>query len=1180
MKVTFTNRHWLAFAMLWAFSGLWAQQLTPLDMAHRYLQENYKQWNLTESDVSDVRVNDYYTNDKTGISYVYFLQTYQDIGVYNAILNVHLKGGKVVHHGNRFVSNLAEKVNTTVPALTAESAVLKVAAHYGVPTGQTPRLLSQEGQRFTFEKGEMAREDIPVELLLQPKDGEVRLAWNMVFVPVGTHDRWNVSVDAVSGEIIHEYNWTVYCNLPDEGGYLAADRNYCPEEAHQHGTATMDMNLLSDGAKYNVWPSPYESPIHGPRTLVEDPADVDASPYGWHDVDGSPGHEFTITRGNNAWAYQDRDDNLFSLGDEPDGGDSLLFDFPWQFDWEPQQYLDAAVTNLFYWSNLMHDFSWHMGFDELAGNFQQNNYGNGGLDGDAIEARAQAGANTGSENNAFYSGGADGSGASINMFIWNTGGDVLTVDEPASVAGPIATGAAAGGWGDGAQVSDVPVTGEVVIVNDGVDDPFATDGCEDLLNADELVGKIALIDRGGCEFGCKALRAQEAGAIGVIICNFEDALIGMAGGQCGPDVQIPTLFASSVSCQTIRQFAGNGLKVTMVAPGQLIPMSFDGDLDNGIIAHEYGHGISGRSTGGPSVNCLGNAEQMGEGWSDFMTLVTAVQPGDTGEMPRGVGTYTQREDTNGRGIRTFPYSTDMNVNPHTYADIASLSIPHGVGSVWCAMLWDMYWAFVDEYGWDPDIYNGTGGNNMAVRLVFEAMKIQPCSPGFVDGRDAILAADELLYDGANQCMIWEVFARRGLGYSADQGDSDNAADGVEAFDPHPFCVPELKITKEATELIKAGDEIEVTVRVIHHKPEPVTGVVVTDELPVGLTYVPGSANIDPVVNGNLLSFELGDLDFDVERVITYRLKSDPLIFSQQQFIDDVPDEFAEDNWEVSFQDPAPPVIWEIQDLMAHSGSWSWGVEDVDVETRQLLQFAVPWEVTGDQPVLRFWHNYNTETGADGGLVDISTDGGTTWKVLDDEMFKNGYPFGIQYGTFVVPNLSAFSGNSGGWIPTYIDLSEYAGQEILFRFRFGTDDNTAGFGWFIDDVEFMDMRNYNSEVCATSNEGDHVCAIAPDRGTIVDSQLGPDATTDQLEDVEVTIFPNPAHDFLNISLSSENQKDLTISVTTLDGRDVLVKQVDLFGQANLPLNVSQLPAGFYMVKVFSKEGMLVKKIAIQ
>ena len=58
---------------------------------------------------------------------------------------------------------------------------------------------------------------------------------------------------------------------------------------------------------------------------------------------------------------------------------------------------------------------------------------------------------------------------------------------------------------------------------------------------------------------------------------------------------------------------------------------------------------------------------------------------------------------------------------------------------------------------------------MAIALVTEGLKLQPCNPGFVDGRNAILDADVALYGGANQCLIWEAFAKRGLGVSAEQG---------------------------------------------------------------------------------------------------------------------------------------------------------------------------------------------------------------------------------------------------------------------------------------------------------------------------------------------------------------------------------------------------------------------------
>src|SRR5690554_3923879 len=87
---------------------------------------------------------------------------------------------------------------------------------------------------------------------------------------------------------------------------------------------------------------------------------------------------------------------------------------------------------------------------------------------------------------------------------------------------------------------------------------------------------------------------------------------------------------------------------------------------------------------------------------------------------------------------------------------------------------------------DPDVYNGTGGNNIAMHLVIQGLKLQGCNPGFVDGKNAILQADQLLYNGENTCLIWEVFANRGLGFSADQGSRNSRTDQTEAFDLPPF----------------------------------------------------------------------------------------------------------------------------------------------------------------------------------------------------------------------------------------------------------------------------------------------------------------------------------------------------------------------------------------------------------
>ncbi|MCB0456646.1 MAG: M36 family metallopeptidase, partial [Flavobacteriaceae bacterium] len=174
-----------------------------------------------------------------------------------------------------------------------------------------------------------------------------------------------------------------------------------------------------------------------------------------------------------------------------------------------------------------------------------------------------------------------------------------------------------------------------------------------------------------------------------------------------------------------------------------------------------------------------------EGWSDYLGLMLTMHSGDQAEDIRGMAFYASG---NPNGIREAPYSTDFGINDYTYADInGNVSVPHGVGFVWSTMLWEMTWDLIDQYGFDPDIYNGTGGNNIALQLVMDGMKLQPCGPGFVDGRDAILEADALSNGGANYCLIWNAFARRGLGLSASQGSPSSISDGTEAFDVPAEC---------------------------------------------------------------------------------------------------------------------------------------------------------------------------------------------------------------------------------------------------------------------------------------------------------------------------------------------------------------------------------------------------------
>lgn len=212
----------------------------------------------------------------------------------------------------------------------------------------------------------------------------------------------------------------------------------------------------------------------------------------------------------------------------------------------------------------------------------------------------------------------------------------------------------------------------------------------------------------------------------------------------------------------------------------------DAALASGIVSELYFFGTASRLVGGPAApNCLNAAESGGMqwGWADWFDLVMTAIPSDLASTPRGIGTYLLGQPSTSPGFRPKAYSTDFGVNNFTYGNIPVQTV-QTVGAVWGTMLWDLYWELVSAHGFNPNLHDSwsTGGNILALQLILDAMKLVPCNPGFVDGRNAILIADQALTGGANRCAIWRAFARRGLGSSASQGLVTSLNDGVQAFD--------------------------------------------------------------------------------------------------------------------------------------------------------------------------------------------------------------------------------------------------------------------------------------------------------------------------------------------------------------------------------------------------------------
>jgi extracellular elastinolytic metalloproteinase len=744
---------------------------------------------LAEADLSDVAITSELLSPHSGVTHVYVQQQYRGVPVNGAVANVNVAAdGSVLSLGSSFVGNLALAVSSTSATRGPADAAAAAAQDANLSPTEPFAVVEARGgarQETLLSDGGVATGPVTASLVYQPVGpGEVRLGW-LVELEAVAGGAWHTVVDGSTGAVIHAFDLVDYDHWPapfvtDAPGEIVIGKP-AGVVAFSEAVAAEQPGPITNA--YRVFAIPKESPSDGPRTLEINPADPLASPFGWHDTDGAPGPEFTITRGNNVHAGVDLvAPNGIDPGGEAEGGPDLVFDFPLDLTQGPETYRPFAVTNLFYWNNLVHDMFYQYGFTEEAGNFQVNNYGRttfAGGDNDDVRAEAQDFSGT---NNANFFTPADGLRPRMQMFIWTspTPNEVVVASGGAAGTYP-ASGAAFGPTFAAAG----PKTGSVVPVVSSTGTPG--EGCGPLANAAEIAGNIAMADRGTCPFVDKVQNAQNAGAIAVIMANnVAGAPITMGGASA--TIVIPSGMISLDNANLLR--ANLPLVATVQAGAGAV--NRDSDLDAGVIAHEYGHGISNRLTGGRTVvNCLGNQEQMGEGWSDLIGLFMTAKAGDTGPQRRGIGTYVIYQPTDGNGIRPTPYSTDMSINPSTYDLIKTAAVPHGVGYVWATMVWDMYWNLVDKHGFNPDLYGAwhTGGNNLAIQLVTDGMKLQPCQPGFVTGRNAILQADLALTAGANQCAIWQAFARRGLGLSADQGLSTSRLDGTEAFDLPAMCQP-------------------------------------------------------------------------------------------------------------------------------------------------------------------------------------------------------------------------------------------------------------------------------------------------------------------------------------------------------------------------------------------------------
>ncbi|MCW5900120.1 MAG: M36 family metallopeptidase [Flavobacteriales bacterium] len=910
-------------------------------------------------DLQHFVIKDDYTTAHNGVRHVFLRQLWQGMEVWNGDVALHLApGGDVLaFHAGAF-KHLGKRANAPSPSINAVDALGRVLPTT-LPGVAMPQLVSVEdgGKRHIYQGDGFGGEPVVVQLVWQPMGDSARLAWNVNhYTPDGSH-WWNIRIDAHTSEELDRNDWVSQCDFHPHHDMA------CP---HDHFLADplpeeeMALGMMGPN-DYRVYAWPIESPSHGARTMENAPwlQGGIASPFGWHDTSGVAGPEYFDTRGNNVWAQEDMDANNTG-GFRPNGGATLEFDFPINFAQQPNNYQSAAITNLFYWNNVLHDMSYQYGFDEPSGNFQANNYGRGGMQNDRVNADALDGSGT---NNANFATPPDGARPRMQMFVW-------TITNPNRTS----------------------------------------------------------------------------------------------------------------------------------------------DLDNGVIAHEYAHGISNRLVGGPSnTGCLGNAEQMGEGWSDYFSLMTTLKAGDLGTTGRGIGTYLLGQPTTGVGIRPARYSTNFGVNGYTYGatnNTAAISMPHGIGFVWCTILWEVTWELIGIYGLDPDLYNGTGGNNIAMQLVMDGMKLTPCNPGFVDARDAILLADQINNGGVNQGALWAAFARRGLGVSASQGLTSSRTDQVEAFDvpmANNVGIQTILAPLAGNMPLCGSTPVTVRARIRNYGMQPQGNFPVSYRLNAG-------AWVTETFTGTLASGASFDFNFSTglllplgAHTVTVRteLAGDGYAADNQQSVAvtvvagvtlDVP--FTEGlavpgttppGW--SLVNPDNSFTWISGNLAAgvgpncNAGERVWAVDHYNYPAMGELDFLITPRIdltthfgarlVFDHAYARYDNNY-----FDGLRIDVSTDCGAAWTTVFQQI---GAPLATA------PNTTAqFSPACNQWRNNIVDLAAFDGQMIMIRFV-----SINGFGnWF-----YMDNVSVQSQGTILPVEFLSIAAKSVDQGIAVEWSTATETNSD-------------------------------------------------------------------------------------
>lgn len=974
------------------------------DALKSFLGENADLVSARQEEINELKVFSDYENPDGKLAFVELNQEVNGVPVFRGEVKAGFtESGEIVRVVNNFVPGLDGSVSTDFgdPA----EAITAAYRHAGDSRFEYSRPASEairsEGNRVQLGEGDFA--PVADKIYFPTEAGVAVPAWR-VLVTLAANSYY-VITDAQTGTLL----WRK--NLTDHQSQSASYNVY------------VNPNAMANIAHSPFPMSPGTTSLSGlqatgiSRTLVTRVGNE--APYAFNNLgwitDGTNSLD-----GNNVQAGLDRiapntgslDANAIDAGSVPAGSPNRVFNYPINPSVPtnpalqtgdaplpagqsaqqclaegtvavPTDFQKAVTTQLFYISNVFHDEMYRLGFTEAARNFQNDNFGRGGLGGDRVSAQAQ---DCSGINNANFTTPADGQRPQMQMFLWS---------------GP------------------------------------------------------------------------------------------------NPDI--------------------------------------DGSLDADVIVHELTHGVSNRLHGNSSGLFMDIARGMGEGWSDFYAHCLLSTPSDPIDGVYTIGSYdtylfgTVGFNNNYYGIRRFPRAIfsatggpqNRPHNPLTFADIDSTRLDlgdgafaprytttadqvHSIGEVWSSALWEIRARMIQRLGWEV-------GNRRILQFVTDGMKLAPLGPTPLSERDALIAAIFASGTEADLADAWAGFAIRGFGAAASiesiGGISTGGTGTIRVTES--FAAPNLSQSGAITVTDSNGDN--------DGYPEPGENVTIT--IPITNATGTAAAGVSAqVANGPALgNLTMGGrstaaiaVTFTIPSTaacganlpltITLNSSLGPISFERGIFVGRPNQTTPAENFDgvaagalptgwtavpvsggINFEnvtnspDSTPNVMY------ARNPTANGGGSDLT---------APPISVTSDNATVSFRHKFNTETGWDGGILEISIAGSEyqDFTAAGGAFVQNGYN-GIMSGGRNNPIASreGWTGNSNGYRTTIAQFpSAAAGKVVSLRWRFGADDNTPcdnaapnvpcqdpNPGWYVDTISLSGAGFVSS----------FVCQVAPSRATV-------------------------------------------------------------------------------------------------